>query len=135
MLMTRAQASELKLEVMATIKGHTTHAQEPSMFTTAPVGAMSKLLEKVSWSKDEVDLFEINEAFAMVTMLAVSELGLDAEKVNVNGGACALGHPIGCSGARLLVTLIHALKARGLSKGVASLCIGGGEATAMAIEL
>ncbi|GIU18149.1 acetyl-CoA acetyltransferase [Shewanella sp. c952] len=135
MLMTRAQASELKLEVMATIKGHTTHAQEPSMFTTAPVGAMSKLLEKVSWSKDEVDLFEINEAFAMVTMLAMSELGLDAEKVNVNGGACALGHPIGCSGARLLVTLIHALKARGLSKGVASLCIGGGEATAMAIEL
>lgn len=135
MLMTRAQASELKLEVMATIKGHTTHAQEPSMFTTAPVGAMSKLLEKVNWSKDEVDLFEINEAFAMVTMLAVSELGLDTEKVNVNGGACALGHPIGCSGARLLVTLIHALKARGLSKGVASLCIGGGEATAMAIEL
>ena len=135
MLMTRAQASELKLEVMATIKGHTTHAQEPSMFTTAPVGAMSKLLEKVSWNKDEVDLFEINEAFAMVTMLAVSELGLDTEKVNVNGGACALGHPIGCSGARLLVTLIHALKARGLSKGVASLCIGGGEATAMAIEL
>ena len=135
MLMTRAQASELKLEVMATIKGHTTHAQEPSMFTTAPVGAMNKLLDKVSWSKDEVDLFEINEAFAMVTMLAVSELGLDAEKVNVNGGACALGHPIGCSGARLLVTLIHALKARGLSKGVASLCIGGGEATAMAIEL
>ncbi|MEZ9197038.1 acetyl-CoA C-acyltransferase [Shewanella sp. 10N.286.54.B9] len=135
MLMTRAQASELKLEVMATIKGHTTHAQEPSMFTTAPVGAMNKLLDKVSWSKDEVDLFEINEAFAMVTMLAVSELGLDSEKVNVNGGACALGHPIGCSGARLLVTLIHALKARGLSKGVASLCIGGGEATAMAIEL
>lgn len=135
MLMTRAQASELKLEVMATIKGHTTHAQEPSMFTTAPVGAMNKLLDKVSWSKDEVDLFEINEAFAMVTMLAVSELGLDINKVNVNGGACALGHPIGCSGARLLVTLIHALKARGLSKGVASLCIGGGEATAMAIEL
>ncbi|MCL1057767.1 acetyl-CoA C-acyltransferase [Shewanella gelidimarina] len=135
MLMTRAQATELGLEVMATIKGHTTHAQEPSMFTTAPVGAMNKLLEKVSWSKEEVDLFEINEAFAMVTMLAVSELGLDIEKVNVNGGACALGHPIGCSGARLLVTLIHALKARGLNKGVASLCIGGGEATAMAIEL
>ncbi|PKG58606.1 acetyl-CoA C-acyltransferase [Shewanella sp. Choline-02u-19] len=135
MLMTRAQATELGLDVMATIKGHTTHAQEPSMFTTAPVGAMNKLLEKVSWSKEEVDLFEINEAFAMVTMLAVSELGLDIEKVNVNGGACALGHPIGCSGARLLVTLIHALRARGLNKGVASLCIGGGEATAMAIEL
>ncbi|PKG74039.1 acetyl-CoA C-acyltransferase [Shewanella sp. GutCb] len=135
MLMTRAQATELGLDVMATIKGHTTHAQEPSMFTTAPVSAMNKLLEKVSWSKEEVDLFEINEAFAMVTMLAVSELGLDIEKVNVNGGACALGHPIGCSGARLLVTLIHALRARGLNKGVASLCIGGGEATAMAIEL
>ncbi|QQX78921.1 acetyl-CoA C-acyltransferase [Shewanella sp. KX20019] len=135
MLMTRAQATVLGLNVMATIKGHATHAQEPSMFTTAPVGAMNKLLDKVNWTKEEVDLFEINEAFAMVTMLAVSELGLDIEKVNVNGGACALGHPIGCSGARLLVTLIHALKARGLNKGVASLCIGGGEATAMAIEL
>ncbi|MGS0683383.1 thiolase family protein [Shewanella sp. 125m-7] len=135
MLMTRAKATELGLDVMATIKGHTTHAQEPSMFTTAPVGAMNKLLDKVSWGKDEVDLYEINEAFAMVTMLAISELELDASKVNVNGGACALGHPIGCSGARLLVTLIYALKARGLTRGVASLCIGGGEATAMAIEL
>ncbi|MCG9730835.1 acetyl-CoA C-acyltransferase [Shewanella sp. Isolate13] len=135
MLMSREQASELGLDVLATIKGHTTHAQEPSMFTTAPVGAMNKLLEKVNWSKDEVDLYEINEAFAMVTMLAISELGLDAAKVNVNGGACALGHPIGCSGARLLVTLIYALKARGLKRGVASLCIGGGEATAMAIEI
>lgn len=135
MLMTRAQATELGLNVMATIKGHTTHAQEPSMFTTAPVGAMNKLLDKVSWTKEDVDLYEINEAFAMVTMLAISELGLDANKVNVNGGACALGHPIGCSGARLLVTLIYALKARGLKRGVASLCIGGGEATAMAIEL
>ena len=95
---------------------------------------MAKLLSNVGWSKDEVDLFEINEAFAMVTMLAVSELGLDMAKVNVNGGACALGHPIGCSGARLLVTLIHALKARGLKRGVASLCIGGGDATAMAID-
>ncbi|MCL1139042.1 acetyl-CoA C-acyltransferase [Shewanella pneumatophori] len=135
MLMTRSQANELGLDVLATIKGHSTHAQEPSMFTTAPVGAMSKLLDKVNWTKEEVDLYEINEAFAMVTMLAISELGLDAEKVNVNGGACALGHPIGCSGARLLVTLIYALKARGLKRGVASLCIGGGEATAMAIEL
>lgn len=135
MLMSREQASELGLDVLATIKGHTTHAQEPSMFTTAPVGAMNKLLEKVNWSKDEVDLYEINEAFAMVTMLAISELGLDTAKVNVNGGACALGHPIGCSGARLLVTLIYALKARGLKRGVASLCIGGGEATAMAIEI
>jgi len=129
MLMTREKATQLGLTVMATIKGHTTHSQEPSMFTTAPVGAMQKLFEKVQWSKDDVDLYEINEAFAMVTMLAVSELGLDNSKVNVNGGACALGHPIGCSGARLLVTLIYALKARGLKRGVASLCIGGGEAT------
>lgn len=135
MLMTREQASARGLDVLATIKGHTTHAQEPSMFTTAPVGAMTKLLDKVNWTKADVDLFEINEAFAMVTMLAISELGLDEAKVNVNGGACALGHPIGCSGARVLVTLIHALKAKGLTRGVASLCIGGGEATAMAIEI
>ncbi|GAB1040453.1 thiolase family protein [Shewanella algae] len=135
MLMSREQAENLGLAVMATIKGHTTHSQEPAMFTTAPVGAMQKLLAQTGWSKDEVDLFEINEAFAMVTMLAISELGLDVAKVNVNGGACALGHPIGCSGARLLVTLIHALKARGLKRGMASLCIGGGEATAMAIEI
>ncbi|WP_394147873.1 thiolase family protein [Shewanella atlantica] len=135
MLMTAEQANSLGLPVLATIKGHATHAQEPSMFTTAPVGAMNKLLDKVSWSREDVDLFEINEAFAMVTMLAISELSLDESKVNVNGGACALGHPIGCSGARLLVTLIHALKARGLKRGVASLCIGGGEATAMAIEV
>ncbi|WP_129980342.1 thiolase family protein [Shewanella algae] len=135
MLMSREQAENLGLAVMATIKGHATHSQEPAMFTTAPVGAMQKLLAQTGWSKDEVDLFEINEAFAMVTMLAISELGLDAAKVNVNGGACALGHPIGCSGTRLLVTLIHALKARGLKRGMASLCIGGGEATAMAIEI
>ncbi|VEF26713.1 Acetyl-CoA acetyltransferase [Shewanella baltica] len=135
MLTSRGEADRLDLAVLATIKGHTTHAQEPSLFTTAPVGAMAKLLANVGWSTDEVDLFEINEAFAMVTMLAVSELGLDIAKVNVNGGACALGHPIGCSGSRLLVTLIHALKARGLKRGVASLCIGGGEATAMAIEV
>lgn len=135
MLMTAQQANVLGLPILATIKGHTTHAQEPAMFTTAPVGAMKKLFEKVNWSKDDVDLFEINEAFAMVTMLAISELSIDADKVNVNGGACALGHPIGCSGARVLVTLIHALHARGLKRGVASLCIGGGEATAMAIEI
>ncbi|AUD59848.1 acetyl-CoA acetyltransferase [Shewanella sp. Pdp11] len=135
MLTSRGEAERLGLAVLATIKGHTTHAQEPSLFTTAPVGAMAKLLANVGWSTDDVDLFEINEAFAMVTMLAVSELGLDVAKVNVNGGACALGHPIGCSGSRLLVTLIHALKARGLKRGVASLCIGGGEATAMAIEV
>ncbi|MGL5046325.1 MAG: thiolase family protein [Shewanella sp.] len=135
MLTSRGEAERLGLAVLATIKGHATHAQEPSLFTTAPVGAMAKLLANLDWSADDVDLFEINEAFAMVTMLAVSELGLDIAKVNVNGGACALGHPIGCSGSRLLVTLIHALKARGLKRGVASLCIGGGEATAMAIEV
>jgi acetyl-CoA C-acetyltransferase len=135
MLMTREKAQQLGLNVLATIKGHTTHSQEPSMFTTAPVGAMQKLFDKVQWNKDDIDLYEINEAFAMVTMLAISELNLDASKVNVNGGACAMGHPIGCSGARLLVTLIYALKARGLKRGVASLCIGGGEATAMAIEV
>ena len=135
MLMTAKQANIQGLPILATIKGHATHAQEPSLFTTAPVGAMNKLLDKVNWNKDDVDLFEINEAFAMVTMLAISELSLDESKVNVNGGACALGHPIGCSGSRLLVTLIHALKARGLKRGVASLCIGGGEATAMAIEV
>lgn len=135
MLMPRFEAERLGLTVMATIRAHTTHAQDPSLFTTAPVGAIAKLLAQVGWSTEDVDLFEINEAFAMVAMLAVSELGLDIAKVNVNGGACALGHPIGCSGSRLLVTLIHALKTRGLKRGVASLCIGGGEATAMAIEV
>ncbi|CAM3258706.1 thiolase family protein [Shewanella violacea] len=135
MLMTAQQANIQGLPILASIKGHATHAQDPSLFTTAPVGAINKLLDKVNWSKDDVDLFEINEAFAMVTMLAISELSLDESKVNVNGGACALGHPIGCSGSRLLVTLIYALKARGLKRGVASLCIGGGEATAMAIEV
>ena len=102
---------------------------------TVAVGAIQKLLEKVNWAADEVDLYEINEAFAVVTMAAMTDLGLDHDKVNVNGGACALGHPIGASGARILVTLIHALRDRGLKKGVAGLCIGGGEATAVAIEL
>lgn len=135
MVTSRAKAKELGLDVLAVIRGQSTHSQEPAAFTTAPVGAMNKLFEKTGWSKDEVDLYEINEAFAMVTMLAVSELGLDAAKVNVHGGACALGHPIGCSGTRILVTLIHALRNQGLKRGVASLCIGGGEATAMAIEI
>ncbi len=135
MLMSRTQAESLSLPILATIKAHTTHAQQPEQFTTAPVGAINKLFDKVGWSKDEVDLYEINEAFAMVTMLAISELGLDASKVNINGGACALGHPIGCSGTRILVTLIYALRQAGLHKGVASLCIGGGEATAIAIEV
>ncbi|WP_163930779.1 acetyl-CoA C-acyltransferase [Paraferrimonas sp. SM1919] len=134
-LMKESTAKAQGLEVLATIKGHASHAQAPKDFTIAPVGAMNKLLDKVGWSAQDVDLFEINEAFAMVTMLAIKQLGLDSNKVNVNGGACALGHPIGCSGARLIVTLIHALKSKGLSKGVASLCIGGGEAVALALEV
>jgi acetyl-CoA C-acetyltransferase len=120
---------------LARVVGHATHSMEPALFTVAPVGAMTKLLNKLGWDKNDVDLWEINEAFAMVTMLAVKEMGLDEAKVNVNGGACALGHPIGASGARILVTLIHALKARGLKRGIASLCIGGGEAVALAVEV
>ena len=111
------------------------HAQEPKDFTTAPVGAIKKLLARAGWSIDDVDLFEVNEAFACVAMFAMHDLGIPHDKVNVNGGATALGHPIGASGARIITTLISALKARGLKKGVASLCIGGGEATAVAIEL
>ena len=121
-------------EALARVVGHATHSIHPSEFTIAPVGAIDKLLSSVGWSKEDVDLFEINEAFAMVTMLAIAELGLDPEKVNPYGGACAQGHPIGSTGARLLVTLAHALKSTGGTKGVAALCIGGGEATAMAIE-
>ncbi len=121
-------------EALARVVGHATHSIHPSDFTIAPVGAIDKLLSSVGWSKEDVDLFEINEAFAMVTMLAIAELGLDPEKVNLYGGACAQGHPIGSTGARLLVTLAHALKSTGGTKGVAALCIGGGEATAMAIE-
>ncbi|WKE66838.1 acetyl-CoA C-acyltransferase [Gallaecimonas kandeliae] len=134
-LMREDDAKARGLAPLARIVGQAQHAQHPSEFTIAPVGAIQKVLDKAGWRKDEVDLFEINEAFAMVTMLAVRELGLDSAKVNVNGGACALGHPIGCTGARLLVTLAYALKNRGLKRGVASLCIGGGEATAVAIEL
>ena len=121
-------------EALARVVGHATHSIHPSDFTIAPVGAIDKLLSSVGWSKEDVDLFEINEAFAMVTMLAIAELGLDPEKVNPYGGACAQGHPIGSTGARLLVTLAHALTSTGGTKGVAALCIGGGEATAMAIE-
>jgi len=117
------------------VTGHSTFAQQPAKFTTAPVGAIAKLFEKTGWKASDVDLYEINEAFAVVTMAAMKEHDLPHEKVNVNGGACALGHPIGASGARILVTLIGALRARGLKRGVASLCIGGGEATAMGVEL
>ena len=127
-------ASDLGLQTRARIVGHTTHAQEPAWFTTAPVAAISKLLDRTGWSSDDVDLYEINEAFAVVTMAAIRELGLDEEKVNINGGACALGHPIGASGARIIVTLLSALERHNLKRGIAALCIGGGEATAIAIE-
>ncbi len=133
-LMRRSTAEKRGLAPIATIVGHATHAQAPGLFTTAPVGAIRKLFERTGWSADEVDLYEINEAFAVVTMAAMKEHGLPHDKVNVHGGACALGHPIGASGARILVTLIGALRKYGGKRGVASLCIGGGEATAMAIE-
>ncbi|OSZ63855.1 acetyl-CoA C-acyltransferase [Hydrogenophaga sp. IBVHS2] len=128
-------AQALGAKPLARIVGHTTHAQEPNWFTTAPVFATQKLLQATGWSVADVDLWEVNEAFAVVPMALMAELKVPHERVNVNGGACALGHPIGASGARILVTLIHALKARGGKRGVATLCIGGGEATAMAIEL
>lgn len=134
-LMSESEAQSRGTQPIAVIQGHSTFAQEPAWFTTAPVGAIKNLLEKLNWSADEVDLYEINEAFAVVTMAAMHDLGLDHAKVNVNGGACALGHPIGASGARIIVTLISALKRRGLKKGIAALCIGGGEATAIAVEL
>ncbi|TVQ83312.1 MAG: acetyl-CoA C-acyltransferase [Micavibrio sp.] len=134
-LMRRSEAEKRGLKILAEIKGHSFHAQKPADFTLAPIGATQKLLERVGWAANDVDLFEINEAFAVVTLAAMRQLALPHEKVNVNGGACSLGHPIGASGARILVTLISALQKRGLKRGVASLCIGGGEATAMALEL
>jgi len=134
-LMRRSAAEKRGLAPLATIVGHSTHAQEPGWFTTAPVGAIRTLFERTGWNAKDVDLYEINEAFAVVTMAAMKEHGLPHDKVNVHGGACALGHPIGASGARIVVTLIGALRKYGLKRGVASLCIGGGEATAMAIEL
>lgn len=134
-LMSAAEAERRNVQPIARILGHASHAQAPAWFTTAPVGAIEKLLQKIGWKKGEADLLEINEAFAVVTLAVMRELNLPHEKVNVNGGACALGHPIGASGARIMVTLLNALKQRGLKRGIASLCIGGGEATAMAIEL
>lgn len=134
-LMRESDAKAQGAKPLARVVAHATNSMAPALFTVAPVGAMQKVLQKAGWDKEQVDLWEINEAFAMVTMLAINELGLDSAKVNVNGGACALGHPIGASGARILVTLIHALRNRGLSKGVASLCIGGGEAVALAVEV
>jgi acetyl-CoA C-acetyltransferase len=133
-LMSEHEAARRKLKPLARILGHATHAQEPAWFTTAPIGAIKKLLERVGWEGEEVDLYEINEAFAVVTMAAERELGLSHDKVNVHGGACALGHPIGASGARIIVTLLNALESTGQKRGIASLCIGGGEATAIALE-
>src|SRR6195952_667980 len=134
-IMRESTARRLGVTPLARVAGHSTFAQEPALFTTAPVGAIRKLFEKNGWRASDVDLYEINEAFAVVAMAAMREHDLPHDKVNVNGGACALGHPIGASGARILVTLIGALRQRGLKRGVASLCIGGGEATAMGIEL
>lgn len=133
-LMRHAEAQSKGLTPIATLIGHTTYANEPAQFTTAPIAAIKQLLKKVQWPIGDVDLFEINEAFAVVTMAAIKELNLDPDKVNVHGGACALGHPIGASGARILVTLIAALNRHGKKRGIATLCIGGGEATAIAIE-
>jgi acetyl-CoA C-acetyltransferase len=136
MVMVRASTAEaLGLRPLARLVAHANQAQEPNWFATAPKGAVQKVLAKAGWTVEEVDLWEVNEAFAVVAMALMADLNLPHEKVNVNGGACALGHPIGASGARIMVTLLHALKARGLKKGVATLCIGGGEATAVALEL
>jgi acetyl-CoA C-acetyltransferase len=135
LLASAAETRNLGLQPLARIVAHATHARLPSEFTLAPIGAIEKVLVKAGWSIGDVDLFEINEAFAVVALLAMQSLQLPAERVNVFGGACALGHPIGSSGARIVVTLINALRQRGLKRGVAALCIGGGEATAVAIEL
>jgi len=134
-LMSGAAAQARGIKPLARIVGYASHAQEPEWFTTAPVGAIRKLLERTGWKAGEVDLYEVNEAFAAVAMVAAREIGIDHARLNVNGGACALGHPIGASGARILTTLVHSLAHRGLRRGIASLCIGGGEATAIAVEL
>jgi acetyl-CoA C-acetyltransferase len=134
-LMSADEAARRGLKPLARIVAHSTHSQEPEWFTTAPISALRKVLDKAGWSVGDVDLFEINEAFSCVAMAPMRDLGIPHEKLNVNGGAVALGHPIGASGARLVVTLLHALKARGGRRGVAALCIGGGEATALAVEL
>lgn len=135
LVMSEEKASALGLKPLARIVAHATNAIKPEDFTVAPVGAIEKVLAKAGWNANDVDLFEINEAFAMVTMLAIKKLSLDSNKVNIKGGACALGHPIGASGARIVVTLLHALNQKGLKKGVAALCIGGGEGTALAVEM
>jgi acetyl-CoA C-acetyltransferase len=135
LMMTAAEAERRKLQPLARLIGHSSFAQEPAWFTTAPVAAIKNLHEKLGWAPDNVDLYEINEAFAVVTMAALADVGIDHAKVNVNGGACALGHPIGATGARITTTLLHALQARNLKRGIASLCIGGGEAVAIGVEL
>ena len=135
LLMRRSEAARRGIAPLATLVGHATFAHAPEWFTTAPAGAVDRLQRRLGWSADDVDLYEINEAFAVVAMAALRDLGLPHEKVNVAGGACALGHPIGASGARIMVTLIHALRRRGLRRGIASLCLGGGEATAVALEI
>jgi len=135
LLMRASTAQRLGCTPLVRVCAHATHAQAPQWFSTAPVGASLKLLAKLGWAADEVDLWEVNEAFAVVAMALMHDLKVSHERVNVNGGACALGHPIGASGARILVTLIHAMRARNARRGVATLCIGGGEATAMALEL
>ncbi len=135
LVLTRRSIAEREgLTIMAEIKGHSTHSQEPAWFTTAPIPAIRKLLEKIGWKVSDVDLFEINEAFAVVPMAAARDLGIPRDKLNINGGACALGHPIGATGARLIVTLLHAMEKNNVPRGIASLCIGGGEATAIAVE-
>jgi acetyl-CoA C-acetyltransferase len=134
-LMTESEAKKRGAKPLAKIVAYASNAQEPEWFTTAPVGAIKKVLDKAGWKASDVDLFEVNEAFAVVTMAAMKDVGIPHEKVNVNGGACALGHPIGATGARIITTLIYALKKRGLKKGVAALCIGGGEGTALALEV
>jgi acetyl-CoA C-acetyltransferase len=136
LVLTRESVAEKRgLKPVARIVAQASNAHEPRWFTTAPVGAIQKALQRAGWKTEDVDLFEINEAFANVAMIAMRDLGLDHAKVNVNGGACALGHPIGASGARIIVTLLNALQKRGGKRGIASLCIGGGEATAVAVEL
>jgi acetyl-CoA C-acetyltransferase len=135
LILTRSSVAEREgLPILAEIKAHATHSQEPAWYTTAPIPAIRKVLDKTGWKVGDVDLFEINEAFAVVAMAAAKDLGIARDRLNVNGGACALGHPIGATGARLIVTLLHALERRGATRGIAALCIGGGEATAIAVE-
>ena len=135
MITSEETANQRGLKPLAKVAAYATNSQHPSEFTIAPVGAIEKVLQKTGWDAKDVDLWEVNEAFAMVTMLAIDGFNLDEAKVNVNGGACSLGHPLGSSGSRIIVTLIHALKRTGGKKGIAALCIGGGEATAIAVEL